>query len=119
MEEAGALHGIDREGNLCLELGKEGEGDAEFSSVTPTGMEVGSFHDIDLGLPNTCRGALGGTPPAHCTTEPGRALPARTAVRDVPSLWLAPFPAELPEEISRALQGFGLQGCVLLTAGVD
>lgn len=41
MEGAGALHGVGFAGNFCLELGKEGEGSAEFSAAHSAGMEAG------------------------------------------------------------------------------
>lgn len=41
MEWAGALHGVGHAGNFCLELGKEGEGGAEFSATHSADMEAG------------------------------------------------------------------------------
>lgn len=41
MEGAEALHGVGCVGNFCPELGKEGEGDAEFSAAHSGGMKAG------------------------------------------------------------------------------
>jgi len=110
MEGAGALHRVDHTVALCLELGKEGEGDAESTSASSAGMEAGSCHSTDPWAPQYLAREPSGAP--HMPpAQPGWG-------RDVPSLWLAAFPAELLEEISRAPHRLMLQGCVLLTVDV-
>lgn len=41
VEGAGALHGVVSAANFCLELGKEGEGGAEFSAACSADVEAG------------------------------------------------------------------------------
>lgn len=87
MEGAGTLHGVGCAGNFCLELGKEGEGDAEFSAA--------------------CRGRHGtlrilGSPciPPECPKQEGHSPPSQ----HTGMFPLTAFPAELLKEIVSGLQ---------------
>lgn len=112
MEGAGALRDVDCAGDFCLELGKEGKGGAEFYSASPTGMEARGCHGTDPWSPQYLPGSPQGHPacPRHNQTGKG------TTGRNIPSLCLAAFSAELLE-ISRVLHRFGLLDCMFLAAG--